>query len=165
MIRLLHLLLAAATGSYVAAAAPTGLPLWGFTVVAVIGATATVFDSAGAWSTGTVGTLVLQYVVGALSSRSSAPGVWVLYALVAGVYLVHATAALAASLPARARVEPAVLGRWLLRTGGICLATLPLVLAVGLFRPGQGHVGWIALGVVAAAALVLLPALTFRRRV
>lgn len=161
--RLAHLAVAVAVSSVVAASHEQGASLWGFTVVTAVAGVLAVLDASSAWSTGTLAVVIVQYLFGLLGIHAPPPGPVVLYALIAGLYLIHATAALAASLPPSARVEPAVLLRWLRRTVVVLVLTLPLAALPSLAQPAT-HRFWLVIGFLGAAALVLLPLLVFRQR-
>ncbi|MGH3096551.1 MAG: hypothetical protein ACRDMV_11210 [Streptosporangiales bacterium] len=161
--RLAHLAIAVAVSSVVAATHNQAAPLWGFTVVAAVAGILAVLDASSAWSTGTLATVVVQYLFGFINVQAPTPGPLTLYALIAGLYLMHATAALAAALPPLARVEPAVILRWAARTVVVLVVTVPLAALPSVAEPASRG-PWMVIGFLGAAALVLLPLLVFRRR-
>lgn len=163
VVRLAHLVIAVAISSAVAARQDQGAPLWGFTVVAAVAGVLAVLDASSAWSTGTLAIVVVQYLFGFINVHAPAPGPVTLYALIACLYLMHATAALAAALPPSARVEPAVLLRWVRRTVVVLAVTVPLAALPSIASPAARGL-WLVIGFLGAAALVLLPLLVFRRR-
>lgn len=163
LVRLVHLVLAVATSALIATAVPSDLPLTGFTVVVAVVGLVSVLDTTGGWSTATLVLLVVEYLAAVASARTAFADLGVLAALAAGVYLVHATGALAAVLAPRTVVAGAVVLRWVLSTAAVLLAGLPVVAAVALVRPAGGGSGWLAVGVLGTAALLLLPSLAFRR--
>ncbi|MQA06055.1 MAG: DUF58 domain-containing protein [Streptosporangiales bacterium] len=164
VVRLAHLVLAVATSAFVVAAVPSNLPLSGFVVVVAVVAVLGTLDSSGVWSTGTLVLLVVEYLVAVASARSAAAGMGVLAAVVTAVYLVHATGALAAVLPPGSKVARGVLVRWALSTATVVVAGLAFMLAFAVLPSVRPGVGWLVVGALAVAALLLLPALAFRRR-
>lgn len=161
--RLAHLAIAVAISSVVAATHNQAAPLWGFTIVVAAAGTLAMLDASSAWSTGVLAIVIVQYLFGYINVQAPPPGPVTLYVLVACLYLVHATAALAAALPPSARVEPAVLLRWLRRTALVLVLTVPLAALPSIPAP-TGRRLWLTVGFFGAALLVLLPLLAFRKR-
>lgn len=115
-----------------------------------------------AWVTWLLVVSLVEWTSTALVAGAAPPGLTVAYGCL--LYLLHTTAAFAASLPTTRRVEPAVLGRLLLRLAGVLAVAVPLMLAAVLApaRPGSTLLG--LAGVLAALGVgVVLVGLVHRR--
>lgn len=93
------------------------------------------------------------------------PSVPATVALTVLLYAHHTGAALADAVPLDTRLAPAVLRHWLLRTGGVLLASLLLGLVLWLLVPSAGGGAVLAvIGVLAATGTGVLLAFLFHRR-
>ncbi|MEP6696598.1 MAG: hypothetical protein ABJA34_06935 [Pseudonocardiales bacterium] len=80
------------------------------------------------------------------------------------LYLLHATAALAATLPMTRRVEPVLLARVALRLFGVVLVSTPLMIAVLLLPGRPGSMLLAGAGAVSALGVAALLVLLLQRR-
>lgn len=133
-------------------------------------AAALVLAGALAWpgsgfGTGVLLTLAAEYYLATLVRAGGPIPVYVPLAWVLGLYLLHALLALAAALPRRAGVDPAVFLRWARRTARTLVPGLLLAaLAVVVDSPGGAEAGVRAVGMVAVLAAVAVPVWLLHRR-
>lgn len=116
------------------------------------------------WPTATLGLLAAAYAVAA---ASAGPGARLAGALgiAAVLWVIHTLYALAAAVPVRAEIEPALIETWrrrLATTLGIALPIVAVTVLLGGRSPGWP---WLrGLGVVAALAIAAVPLLLPRGR-
>ncbi len=117
------------------------------------------------FGTAVVLTLAGQYYVATLVRVGGPPTAYAALGELVGLYLLHALLALAAALPRRAGVDPAVFARWAVRNGRTLAVSLPVAaLALTAASPAGDAAVVRALGMVAALAAVAVPVWLLRRQ-
>ncbi|MFL6073986.1 MAG: hypothetical protein ACJ73S_11385 [Mycobacteriales bacterium] len=121
-----------------------------------------VWRPAGPWASCVIVTSAVEWMMSTGLDGIPAAGVVAVYPLV--LYLLHSTAAFAATLPPQADVAGAVVLGWLWRTGRVLLVSLPLVVVGALLPTLRAGVGYSIFALALALLAVALLVHTLRRQ-
>ncbi|MGA8116593.1 MAG: hypothetical protein WCA46_23390 [Actinocatenispora sp.] len=123
-------------GLLVPLAGPMRASVWAYLIVTLL-AVVPALRPDSPWVTVVELLMVVEWLIATLL-YGEAPSLAGTFAIAVLLYLHHSTCALAAALPASARLSAGVLVRWLGRTGGVLMVSVLLLVVLLVAMPAEG---------------------------